>query len=188
MFLQEEGTRPPECLPATALGFPHSCSSLICVSSARITNGGAGGSYSARPGPGKACELIALIEWEGLPSSRFCPCPVWSGMNGGPLQLLLAAPAARLAMGSTAGIHSTDSPLRTAALVLHCVKRYSNRAHSGLCSHAFLLGWETFCCNLYLGNSIRNVLAVHSGWTDHLQLVQYIINELLFRTCYVTDM
>lgn len=187
MFLQEEGTRPPECLPATALGFTHSCSSLICVSSARITNGGAGGSYSARPGPGKACELIALIEWEGLPSSRFCPCPVWSRMNGGPLQLLLAAPAASLAMGSTAGIHITDSPLTTAPLVLHCVKRYSNSAHSGLCPLAFLFR-ETFCYNLYLGNSVRNVLAFHSGWTDHLQLAQYIINELLFRTCYIIGM
>lgn len=33
------------------------------------------GSYSARPGPGKACELIALIEWEGLLSSGFLSLP-----------------------------------------------------------------------------------------------------------------
>lgn len=104
MFLQEEGTRPPECLPATALGFTHSCSSLICVSSARITNGGAGGSYSARPGPGKACELIALIEWEGLPSSRFCACPVWSGMNGGPTSAPAGSPCGQLGHG----IHCWD--------------------------------------------------------------------------------
>lgn len=138
MFLQEEGTRPPECLPATAFGFTHSGSSLICVSSARITNGGAGGSYSARPGPGTACELIALIEWEGLPSSiPSLPGPVWRGMNGGPLQLLLAAQAASTAIGSAVGIHITNSPITIAALVLHCVKRYSNSAHSGLCSLAF---------------------------------------------------
>lgn len=53
------------------------------------------GSYSARPGPAKACELIALIEWEGLLSSGFLSLAglVWKGMNGGPLQLLLARPS-----------------------------------------------------------------------------------------------
>lgn len=53
------------------------------------------GSYSARPGPAKACELIALIEWEGLPSSGFLSLAglVWKGMNGDPLQLLLARPS-----------------------------------------------------------------------------------------------
>lgn len=82
-------------MPAAALGVIHSLSSLICVSSALVTNGGAGGSYSARPGQGKACELIALIEWEGLLSSGFLSLPglVWRGMNGGPLQLLLASPS-----------------------------------------------------------------------------------------------
>lgn len=79
------------------------------MSSARVTNGGAGGSYSARPGPGKACELIALIEWEGLLSSGFLSLPglVWRGMNGGPLQLLLATPAAGDPLqGSTARAHT----------------------------------------------------------------------------------
>lgn len=89
-----------------------------------------------------ACELIALIEWEGLPCSPLHPFPdpVWRGMNGGPLQLLLVAPAAGSAMGSAAGIYITDSPLTAAALVLHCVKRYSNSAYSRLCPLAFLLG------------------------------------------------
>lgn len=44
---------------------------------------GAGGSHSARPGPCTACELIALIEWEGLLASGFRSLPglVWRGMN-----------------------------------------------------------------------------------------------------------
>lgn len=152
LFLQEDGTRPPECLPASALGFTHSWSSLNCVSSAPITNGGAGGSYSARPGP-RLGPWANCSNWVGgtaflaIPS---LPSPVWRGMNGGPLQLLLAAPVASWAMGSTAGMHITHSPLPTAALVLYCAKRFPNSAHLRLCSLALLLGWETFCYNLYI--------------------------------------